>query len=422
MDIAQVQDLTGHPERVDQIDLRVDPGKSEWVRAELQRKLGPAVEVIDAEETERRAEGLLGAFRLNLTALSLVSLFVGAFLVFTSTQASLVRRRAELGLLRALGATKAQIWFVIVSEVMLLATIGVALGIPIGYAVAERNVSSVSATVSNLYLLTEIDRLVLPFELYLLAAAVGLGGAAAGAVWPGLDALRRDARALFLDYPVHESARRRAPLLALAATLALAGGLLWYRTGGSEQRSAGFVLGFLLLMAIPLYAPGWIRLVGARARARGFGPGLGLRNLTVRLHTVAFAVAGLAAAVAMMVSVTSLIASFRSTLVTWVETSVRADVYITTPSWSRARDDAFLDPELLAEIERTPGVAGIERLRQLRAASDQGEVRISGVEPAGSARSFPLRSGDPETASRLVWEDGAALVSEPLARKAGLSV
>ena len=64
----------------------------------------------------------------------------------------------------------------------------------------------------------------------------------------------------------------------------------------------------------------------------------------------------------------------------------------------------------------------MERLRQLRACSEHGEVRISGVEPAGRARSFPLREGDPETASRMVWEEGEALVSEPLARKAGLSV
>lgn len=422
MDIAQVQDLTAHPRRIDQIDVRVEEGRLETVREDLQRALGPECDVIDAEETERRAEGLLGAFRLNLTALSLVSLFVGAFLVFTSTQASLVRRRAEIGLLRALGATRGQVLLLLGGDVLFLASLGVAIGIPLGYTVAKRNVESVSATVSNLYLLTEIDRLTMPAELYWIAACVGLGGAAAGSIWPALDLLRRDARSLFLQYPVHETTYRSASLLAWVATLALALGLGWYWQIGNDARSAGFVLGFLVLISVPLYAPAWVRLAGSRVAARGFGLGLSLRNLTVRLHTVAFAVAGLSVAVAMMVGVTTLIASFRSTLATWIETSVRADVYITTPSWSRARDDAFLDPRTIGEIERIPGIAGIERLRQLRAGSAYGEVRISGVEPADKARRFPLREGDPEIAARQVWEEGGALVSEPLARRAGLEV
>ena len=70
---------------------------------------GPAVDVLTPEQREQRAEGLLAAFRLNLTALSLISLFVGLFLVFASTQASLVRRRIEFGVLRSMGATRRQV-------------------------------------------------------------------------------------------------------------------------------------------------------------------------------------------------------------------------------------------------------------------------------------------------------------------------
>ena len=69
---------------------------------------------------EREAEGLMGAFKLNITALSWISLFVGGFLVYAATQASLVRRRAEFGLLRSLGATRGQVVTVLLSEVALL--------------------------------------------------------------------------------------------------------------------------------------------------------------------------------------------------------------------------------------------------------------------------------------------------------------
>ena len=58
----------------------------------LVASLGPGVQLRTPEQRRREAAGLLGAFRLNLTAMSLISLFVGGFLVYISTQAALVRR------------------------------------------------------------------------------------------------------------------------------------------------------------------------------------------------------------------------------------------------------------------------------------------------------------------------------------------
>ena len=49
---------------------------------------------------------MLGAFQLNLTALSLVSLLVGMFLIYNTIAASVVRRRHEIGVLRALGSER----------------------------------------------------------------------------------------------------------------------------------------------------------------------------------------------------------------------------------------------------------------------------------------------------------------------------
>ena len=108
-----------------------------------------AVRVVTPEQRETQAKGLLAAFQLNLTALSLISLFVGVFLVYSSTQAALVRRREELGLLRSLGATRRQVFALIITEVGLLGGLGAALGLPLGYGVAQANVRLVSATLSK---------------------------------------------------------------------------------------------------------------------------------------------------------------------------------------------------------------------------------------------------------------------------------
>ena len=197
MDIAQAQSLFGARGELHQIDVKIlaDADPSDVI-AELERSLGNQALVLTPEQREQQASDLLSAFRLNLTALSAISLFVGGFLVFSSTQANLVRRRTEFGLLRSLGATHRQVMGLLVGDVLLLGLLGVAVGMPLGYLVAEANVERVSATVTNLYLLDAINELEVPAWFFLLAAAVGLFGAGLGALMPALELGRKDTRSL----------------------------------------------------------------------------------------------------------------------------------------------------------------------------------------------------------------------------------
>ena len=64
------------------------------------------IEVDAPSQRSDRIESMLGAFQLNLTALSLVSVLVGVFLIYNTISASVVRRRTEIGVLRAMGASR----------------------------------------------------------------------------------------------------------------------------------------------------------------------------------------------------------------------------------------------------------------------------------------------------------------------------
>ena len=110
MDVAEAQALLGPAGRLHQIDVFLVPGAdAAEVAARLAARLGPVARVTTPEQRVAEASGLLAAFRMNLTALSLISLFVGGFLVYGSTQAAIVRRREEIGVLRCLGATRGQV-------------------------------------------------------------------------------------------------------------------------------------------------------------------------------------------------------------------------------------------------------------------------------------------------------------------------
>jgi putative ABC transport system permease protein len=423
LDLAQVQHLLDAAGRLTQVDLRAADGADvPALAARLRERLGPAVDVVTPEQREQEAAGLLAAFRLNLTALSLISLFVGVFLVYSAVQASLVRRRAEFGLLRSLGATSRQVLVLIAAEVTLLGALGTAIGLPLGYWTARANVELVSATLTNLYLLQEIEALHLPPGLYALAAAIGVGGALTGALLPALDMSRRDTKTLLAAFTLHERLHSRAALLFLVGLGVLLATATWFALGGHHWQPAGFVLAIALLVALPLLTPFVVRQLAAVPRIRDFGLAYGIRSLGVRLQTTAFATAGLGVAVSMLVGITLMIGSFRETLAVWVDSSLRADVYITTPSWRGRGADAVIDSTLIRAMRTLPGVRAVDRLRGFPVRSGERRVALAGVEmglPFGESR-FPLLAGTRDSVLAAVHRGGAVLVSEPLARKAGL--
>ena len=430
MDIAQAQGLFGERGEIHQIDLRVESEQAvARVAAALEEALGPSVRILTPTQQENQAANLLSSFRLNLTALSLISLVVGAFLVFASTQASLVRRRVSFGLLRSLGATRGQLLGLILAETGFLAMLGVAVGIPIGYLAAVSYVDRVSATLTNIYLLEEIETLVKPVWLFPLAALVGLVGALLGAIFPALDISRKDTRALLAAFTLHErvGAAARPLFLAGLALLAVTGGVYWLQ--GEGWRPGGFVLALGLIFSIPLIAPLLVQQGARLVRGGGFGFVYGFRGLGQQLQTTPFAIAAVGVAVCMMVGVTVMVGSFRQTLEVMVDSTVRADVYVTGSSGGQSGSEATLAPEVVAAIAAQPGVRAMDRLRgffvyPVSVPDDNRRISLAGVDmglDVGEAR-FAFLEGDREEALRLVREAGAVVVSEPLSQKFDLGV
>lgn len=420
MDIAQAQSLLGSPGEIHQIDVQLtESADRETVIAELEEKLGSKARILTPEQREQQAASLLSAFRLNLTALSLISLFVGGFLVFSSTQAALVRRRTEFGLLRSLGATHRQVFGLLVGDVVLLALAGVAIGMPLGYLAARANVDRVSATVSNLYLLEEIHQLVVPPWFFVLGAAVGLAGAGLGALLPALELGRKDTRSLLAAFSLHERVGEKAPRLFVFGVGCLVAVLAVYLVAGDRWRPAGFVQAFLLICAMPLLAPWLVQLATSRLPVHSFGLAYGVKGLGKQLQTTPVAVAALAIAVSMVVGVTTMVSSFRETLEIWIDDTIRADIYVSTPSGRRSATNATIDDGVIAELGKHPEVTDVDRLRRFFAYTNGRRFSLAGVDstvPPDRAR-FTLLEGELDELSR-----GVVLVGEPLARKEGLHV
>src|SRR5207344_3255008 len=134
MDIGWAQELLGRRGTLDSISLRLtdesDPAK---VASELRKILPPDTTVAAPAQRGEQVEKMLAGFQLNLQAMSLVSLLIGMFLIYNTIEASVVRRRREIGILRSLGATRREIRCLFLGEAAVLGAIGIAVGMAGGY-------------------------------------------------------------------------------------------------------------------------------------------------------------------------------------------------------------------------------------------------------------------------------------------------
>lgn len=421
MDIAQGQTLFHAPGVVDEVGVVLADGASARAVAQrLKARLGPTVDVLTPDERADQVEGLLRAFRLNLTALSLISLAVGVFLIHSSLQATLIRRRKELGVLRALGATRRQVMGLVIGEVVIIGVLGTLVGLPVGYWVTRANIDVVSGTLTSLYLLQAIETVQVPTWVVGSGALIGVGSALLGASASLLELRREDTRSLLLATGVHEALAEVAPKLAWSALAVWCVLALSFVGALADWAPMGFVVAGVILVSVALVTPQVVLRVASAARPERFGATYALRALGQRLASNAFAVAALAIAVSMMFGITLMVGSFRATLVTWVKSSVQADIYVTTVAHGRRARNAVLDAHVLDALRRLPEAREIDTLRRADARVGERNVRFNGVDfgVGGVEGRYPLLH-DANGVFEAV-RAGGALITEPLARKAHL--
>src|SRR5262249_56000027 len=106
-EIGAVEGVLGRVGRLDRVDLIVAPAQRDRVQAALAAALPAEARPERPATRTRQVENMVSAFGLNLTALSFIAVFVGMFLVLNAVALSVVRQRRDIGVLRALGLTRA---------------------------------------------------------------------------------------------------------------------------------------------------------------------------------------------------------------------------------------------------------------------------------------------------------------------------
>jgi putative ABC transport system permease protein len=217
---------------------------------------------------------------------------------------------------------------------------------------------------------------------------------------------------------LESSARRRARRAGWLGIGVLAVGALVLAV------PAGIVVGFAGLFVVmvgcalvtPAAALGLLRpLHRVAGAAFGLLGRLATRSIVAALSRTSVAMAALMIAVAAAIGVGVMIASFREAVTAWLEGTLRSDIYIAAPSLANSRQDATLDPELVARLGATPGVARFGTSRGVLVQSARGPVQVVALDASRPPR-WRFRSGG----DAGVWDGDAVLVSEPFANRFGV--
>jgi putative ABC transport system permease protein len=144
----------------------------------------PFLEVQDAEEFQASQESQLDTVLIVVNFLLLFAIFI-AFIGITNTLAlSVFERTRELGLLRAIGETRSQVWGMITQEAIIVSLFGAALGVIVGLGFGIATSSALPDS-----FITTID---IPFTsiviIFVLAAILGV----VAALYPAWRATRLD--------------------------------------------------------------------------------------------------------------------------------------------------------------------------------------------------------------------------------------
>jgi putative ABC transport system permease protein len=427
-DVATAQEVVGRPGRLHRIDLVVPPGAAGGrVLAAVAAALPPGAAVAPAAARGAFVEPATRAFRVNLAALSLLALVVGVFLIYNTASFAVVRRRAAIGCLRALGVTRREILALLLLEAGLLGLVATGLGLVLGAVLARELIGLVTRTINDLYFVVTVREVALDPGVLARGALLGLGATVAAALAPALEATTAPPGAVWTRASLEVRHRRgvpRAAGLGVGVLLAGAALLAWPGAGLAASHAGLFAVLLGAALATPAATVGLMRVADAPAR-RLFGVvgGLTTRGVTASLSRTGVAVAALMVALAATVGISVMVASFRSTVARWLETTLGADVYVSAPALGEGRADSSLAPDVVARLRAAPGVAAVATYRGVRILAAGGPVQLLAVEPAPrSARQLRFRAGAPEAAWRAFEDGGAALVSEPLAYRRGLGV
>jgi putative ABC transport system permease protein len=437
-DIASAQELTDRLGFINHIDLilpddcdvpSTSPPQSSsgacTLINQIERLLPVDVHILPVEARSGTIREMTAAFRLNLSALSLLALIVGMFLIYNTITFSVIQRRPLFGTLRCLGVTRREVFSLVITEAVIAGFIGTSLGLILGVMLGQGAVQLVTQTINDLFFTVTVRGVQIPPESLFKGSILGITATVLTAAPPAWEAASVSPRMALSRSNIENFALH-------ASNLAAKGGIVLLLLGGlilmlpTHNLNVSFTGTFVVILGFALLTPQTMKYIMSKAvpvlgHFMGTLGRMAPRNVSNALSRTSIAVAALMVAISVTIGVSLMIGSFRQTVITWLDQTIVGDIYISIPGFTASQSPATLNPNVMQAIPSWSGIERIDVIRTVWVDSPRGPLQLnaSNNPTVTRERIFVSAIGNPDRV-KDAFNAGAILISEPLARRLDL--
>ncbi|PYR44168.1 MAG: hypothetical protein DMF95_24085 [Acidobacteria bacterium] len=422
MDIYAAQKMFGRGRTFDRIDLAVRPGRTlKDCEQELSAMLGPGFQVEPPSGRGRQFEDMLAAYSMMVGISSLFALFIGMFIIYNSFAIAVTERRAEIGILRALGASGGQIRWLFLGESAVTGVVGSLGGLAFGILIARAIAASIATLIGDSYGVAQhAGELSASPALLVLALGIGVTTSIVAAAIPARNAARVD--------PVQALQKGKYQVLSagesrLRTILALVLGAVSIVCLSIGRSRPVFYTGYVLAIVVALLVSPLLSLAMAKAIRpvlkwlRPVEGALAADSLIQSPRRTSASVAALMLSLALVVAFAGMARASYDSIIDWMNTTLNPDLFI-MPSHSITVRTIRFPATMAPEVAAIPGVERVQMVREARVVFRKTPVMVVAVEMASiaqTARRAPVEGNADEMYRRTAAGEGL-MVSDNLAQ------
>jgi putative ABC transport system permease protein len=389
MDLGNAQEMFGRPGFVNRIDVVVErDGDVQRVAHAIAAVLPSGLHVAPPSQRKADLQMVMLSFRVLLWALGLLGL-VGSFLIAFNSLATLFEGRAwQLGVLRAIGVRPHVTWRELLKESVLLGSLGVVVGIPLGIALGRVLLPMITtAAALNSKVATPSAQLVVHAASLVLAAGLGLSAALLAAALPAWRATRLGMAQTMRGRGVEQQGLGAGSRWVIRAVVAAGIAMTVFLQSATGMPSWGLAATGLIAVGTALVARPLLDLIrlpllsGFRLLAGPTGE-LAIKNMTQNPRRAALTVAMLGVGLACVFWLWMVAHSFQASVINAVSGAMRADLVVSSSHIESGFLEAPVSDELVDQLKQVAGAAVVAGERGADWEFRGGPITIDAYDPA----------------------------------------
>ncbi|HUK32312.1 MAG TPA: FtsX-like permease family protein [Vicinamibacterales bacterium] len=428
MDIYAAQKMFGRGRTFDRVDIGVKPGHTVAdAEAELQALLGNGFQIQPPSGRGQQFEAMLSAYSMMVNISSLFALFIGMFIIYNSFAIAVTQRRSEIGILRALGATRAQIRWLFLGESAVTGVLGSIGGVLFGMLIAKGIAASIGTLINDVYGVAQrADDVATSPMLLLTALGIGIATSVVAALIPASHAARVDpVQALQKGkYQMLSTAESRSRVVLAGVCCVVSVGCLVF----SHMRAA-FYLGYALAVVVALLLSPMLSVALTRAlrpllkAVRPVEGALAADSLIQAPRRTSASVAAVMLSLALVVAFAGMARASYDSIIGWMETAFNPELFV-APSQSIVVRTIRFPESMHDELAAVPGVSRVQSVRDARIVFRGTPIMVVAVDVRSiseTARREPVEGNAADMYARTAAGE-ALMVSDNLAQLQHLQI